>query len=160
MAVSDLGYKIIARPNNSLSPEASLKVLMVLVAVVLVVAFAFARMGAWLVLPFAGLEILAFTYAFYFVYLHSGDFDSITIENDKVVIEKKYYKEISTTVFQRHWAQVNLRDVASVGGVIGKSGLFIRSHGKEVEFGRNFINDEQRSVIARELKKKLKDIHS
>jgi hypothetical protein len=53
---------------------------------------------------------------------------------------------------------VNLREVVSVGGVIGKSGLFIRSHGKEVEFGRNFMNDEQRVELARELKQKLKNI--
>jgi uncharacterized membrane protein len=159
MAVSDLGYKIIARPNNSLTPQASLKVLGALAGIVLIVGFGFARMGAWLVLPFAGLEILAFTYAFYYINLHSTDFESITIETDRVVVEKRNYKEVTTTVFQRHWAQVNLREVASVGGVIGKSGLFIRSHGKEVEFGRNFMNDEQRVELARELKQKLKNIN-
>lgn len=158
MAVSDLGYKIIARPNNSLTPQASMKVLGALAGIVLIVGFGFAHMGAWLVLPFAGLEILAFAYAFYYIHLHSADFESITIESDRVVVEKRNYKVVTTTVFQRHWAQVNLREVASVGGVIGKSGLFIRSHGKEVEFGRSFINDEQRVELARELKKKLKNI--
>ncbi len=159
MAVSDLGCKIIASPNNSLTPQASVKVLAVLAIIILVVGFGFASIGAWLVLPFAGLEIVAFAYAFNHIYLHSADFDSITIESDRVVVEKRNYKEFSTTVFQRNWAQVNVRDVASVGGVIGKSGLFIRSHGKEVEFGRNFINDEQRTVLARELKQKLKNIN-
>lgn len=158
MAVSDLGYKIIARPNNSLTPQASIKVLGALAGIVLVIGFGFARMGAWLVLPFAGLEILAFTYAFYYIHLHSTDFESITIEADKVVVEKRNYKEVTTTVFHRHWAQVNLREVSSVGGVIGKSGLFIRSHGKEVEFGKSFMNDEQRAKLARELKQKLKNI--
>jgi uncharacterized membrane protein len=159
MAVLDLGCRIIARPNNSLTPRASVKVLAAIAAVILLVGFGFASIGAWLVLPFAGLELVAFAYAFNHMYLHSGDFDSITIESDKVVVEKRNYKELTTTVFQRHWAQVNVRGVASVGGVIGKSGLFIRSHGKEVEFGRNFINDEQRAVLARELKQKLKNIY-
>lgn len=159
MAVSDLGYKIIARPNSSLTPEASVKLLAALIVVVLVIALAFTRMGAWLVLPFAGLEIAAFAYAFYYIYLHSGDFESITIEVDNVVVEKRNYKESTTIVFQRYWAQVNVRNVESKKGVNGKSGLFISSHGKEVEFGRNFINDGQRVLLARELRQKINDIH-
>ena len=158
MVITDLGYKIIARHNNSLTPKAGVKLLLALAGIVLVVGVGFARIGAWLVLPFAGLEILAFAYAFHCIYLHSGDFESITIENDSVVVEKRDYKEVTTTVFQRHWAQVSLREVASVGGVIGKSGLFIRSHGKEIEFGKHFMNDEQRALLARELKQKLKNI--
>jgi uncharacterized membrane protein len=159
MAMSNSSCKIIVKPNNSLSPEASVKLLLALVVVVLVIALAFTNMGAWLVLPFAGLEIIAFAYAFYYIYLHSDDFESITIEVDNVVVEKRNYKENTTVVFQRYWAQVNVRDVESKKGVNGKSGLFIGAHGKEVEFGRNFINDEQRTMLARELRQKINDIH-
>jgi uncharacterized membrane protein len=159
MAVSDLGYKIIARPNNSLSPNDAIKLLLAMAVVAFVIALSFARMGAWLVLPFAGLEILAFAYAFYYLHLHSSDFESITIEEDRVIVEKKNYKEFSTTVFQRYWAQINVRNVENKNGANGKSGLFISSHGNEVEFGRNFINDEQRTILARELKQKLKNIN-
>ena len=159
MAVADLGYKIIARPNNSLSVKDSVKLLAVLAGIALVVALGFLHIGAWLVLPFAGLEILAFAYAFYSIYLHADDFDSITIENERIVVEKRNVKEITTTVFQRYWAQVNVRDVAMIKGSNGKCGLFISSHGNEVEFGRNFINDEQRSQLARDLRQKLKNIN-
>lgn len=154
MAVLDLGYKIIARPNNSLSPETSVKIMVVLIAAVLLVALGFALMGAWLVLPFAGLEILAFAYAFYIVNLHAADFESIAVEGDRVVVEKRNYKESTTVVFQRYWVQVNVRSGAS-----GKNGLFIGSHGKEVEFGKNFINDEQRTELARELRQKIRNIY-
>lgn len=159
MAVANLGDKIIARPNNSLSVEDSVKLLAALAVIALVVALGFLHIGAWLVLPFAGLEIVAFAYAFHSVYLHADDFDSITIESDRVVVEKRNIKEITTTVFQRYWAQVNVRDVAMIKGSNGKCGLFISSHGNEVEFGRNFINDEQRSQLARDLRQKLKNIN-
>jgi uncharacterized membrane protein len=159
MAVANLGDKIIARPNNSLSVEDSVKLLAALAAIALVVALGFLHIGAWLVLPFAGLEIVAFAYAFHSVYLHADDFDSITIESERVVVEKRNVKEITTTVFQRYWAQVNVRDVAMIKGSNGKCGLFISSHGNEVEFGRNFINDEQRSQLARDLRQKLKNIN-
>jgi uncharacterized membrane protein len=159
MAVANLGDKIIARPNNSLSVDDSVKLLAALAGIALVVALGFLHIGAWLVLPFAGLEIMAFAYAFHTVYLHADDFESITIENDRVVVEKRNVKEITTTVFQRYWAQVNVRDVTMIKGSNGKCGLFISSHGNEVEFGRNFINDEQRSQLARDLRQKLKNIN-
>ena len=159
MAVSDLGYTIIARPNNSLSPDDSIKLLAAMATVAFLIAIGFASIGAWLVLPFAGLEILAFTYAFYTIYLHADDFESITIEEDRVVVEKRNYKESTKTVFQRYWAQVNVRDVLTIKGSNGKSALFISSHGNEVEFGRNFISDEQRTLLARDLRQKLKNIN-
>lgn len=151
--------KIIARPNNSLSPENSLKLMVVLAIVAFVVAFGFAHVGAWLVLPFAGLELAAFVYAFYYVYLHSSDFESIAIDGDRVIIEKRNFRETSVTEFQRYWMQVHVRNIGGGKGVVSKSGLFIGSHGKEVEFGKHFINDEQRVALAHELKQKLKSIN-
>jgi len=44
-------------------------------------------------------------------------------------------------------------------GVVSKNGLFISSHGKEIEFGKHFINDEQRVALAHELKQKIKSIN-
>jgi len=159
MALLDSGYKIIARPNNSLSISDSIKLLLAMASIVLVIALGFARIGAWLVLPFAGLEILAFAYAFHFIYLHSDDFESITIDGERVVVEVRSYKKTTTTIFQRYWAQVSVREVVSSKGSGGKRGLFISSHGNEVEFGKNFINDEQRAFLAGELRKKLKNIN-
>jgi len=111
MAVFDLGYKIIARPNNSLSLDGGIKLLTAMAIVTVIIAIGFAHIGAWMVLPFAGLELLAFAYAFYYVYLHAGDFESIAIEEDKVIVEMRSYKKSSITVFQRYWTQVNVRDV-------------------------------------------------
>lgn len=157
--LSVMDCKIIARPNNSLSPENSLKLMVILAVIAFVIALGFTHVGAWLVLPFAGVELAAFGYAFYYIYLHSGDFESIAIEEDKIIIEKRNFKETSITVFQRYWTKVHVRDVTNKKGFVGKCGLFISSHGKEVEFGQYFIDDEQRVTLARELKQKLKSIN-
>jgi uncharacterized membrane protein len=151
--LSIVDCKVVARPNASLSPEGSLKLLVVLAIVMLVVSVGFIHIGAWLVMPFAGMELLAFAIAFHYVNLHSADFESITIEADRVVVEKRDYRNESSTVFQRYWTQVSLRE--SFGG---RSALYIGSHGKEVEFGKHLIDDEQRIVVMRELKQKLKNI--
>lgn len=151
--------KIIARPNNSLSPENSLRLMLVLAIVTLIIALSFVHAGAWLVLPFAGLELAAFAYAFYHVYRHSNDFESIFIEDDRVIVEKRSYRKASIIEFQRYWTQVCVRNIDGDKGVFGKCGLFISSHGKEVEFGKHFISDEQRVALAHELKQKLKSIN-
>ncbi len=151
--------KIVARPNNSLSPENSLKLMVVLATIALIVAIGFTHAGAWLVLPFAGLELATFAYAFYYIYQHSSDYESIAIEDDKIIVEKRSFKETSIIEFQRYWTQVHVRDVTNNKGLISKNGLFISSRGKEVEFGKYFIDDEQRVTLARELKQKLQSIH-
>lgn len=152
--LSVLDYKIIARPNNSLSSEGAFKLLAVLGVLALIVAIGFTHIGAWLVLPFAGLELLAFALAFYHIRVHAADFESITIEGDEVLVEKKYSRQFTSAVFHRYWTQVSMKELSS-----GKSALMIGSHGKEVEFGKHFIDDEQRAVLMRELKKKLRNIN-
>ena len=102
MEALDHVNKIILRPNNSLSPEGSVKVVMALFVIVLVVAVGFSLIGAWLVLPFAGIEIVALSYAFYSVYLHSNDYESITIVGDEVIVEKKNDKDFTMMIFQRY----------------------------------------------------------
>lgn len=151
MAITFAETQITVSPNRSLSPLGSLKLLVVLAVFALLIALSFMHIGAWLVLPFAGLELVAFALAFHYLNLHANDFESLTIVNDMVVIEKHNYKVTSKSEFQRYWAQVNLRKQAN-----GMSALFIGSHGKEVEFGRGYISEEQRVSLAKEIKSILK----
>lgn len=151
MAVFLADKQITVSANSSLSAEGNLKLLIVLAILSFIVAIGFVGAGAWLVLPFAGLELLAFAYAFYYISLRVNDVQVITVIDDKVIIETKGYKNNARAEFNRYWAQVYLRKQKN-----GSSGLFIGSHGKEVEFGRGFINEEQRAFIAKELKLILK----
>ena len=124
---------------------------MSIVAITMTVALGVALTGAWLVLPFAGFEILAFAFALHHVYLHYGDFESVTLVGDDVVIEKRSYKNSEKFTFQRYWAKVTLRNTLD-----GTCSIFIGSHGKEVEFGSRFMDSEERIAIARQLKQQLK----
>jgi uncharacterized membrane protein len=148
--LSSESYKVIARPNRSLSSKGMVRVVVLIAAFSLVVAFGFSLAGAWLVLPFAGLELLALAYAFYYINCHAEDYESITIDGDSLAVEKRYYKNTSQIVFNRYWARVLLRELPS-----GEQSLLLRSHGKEVEFGRHFMNNEQRLALAQQLKKRV-----
>jgi len=150
MASYPLGYKMIAKPSNSLSPKGFVWLFTSIVLIVMIVAIGVSQIGAWFVLPFAGLEVLAFAAAFYQVHVHYNDYESISLEGDNVVIEKHVNKSTEKITFQRYWVQVTLRD--SLDGTVG---LFIGSHGKQVEFGKRFMDDMQRIELAKQLKVQL-----
>lgn len=150
MALPVADYKVVARPNCSLSPRSMMLVVASIATLSLLIGISFTFIGAWLVLPFAGLEMLAIAYAFYYIHCHSGDYESITIEGDTLSIEKHDYKYDSRTIFNRYWARVLLRKQPC-----GDQSLFLKSHGKEVEFGRHFMNNDQRLLLAEQLKKRV-----
>ena len=142
--------QIVARPNKSLSTAGMVNVVAIIASVSLLIAIGFGLLGAWLVLPFAGLEVLALAYAFYYINCHASDYESITINGDSLAVEKRDYKNTSQVVFNRYWARVLLRELPS-----GDQSLLLRSHGKEVEFGRHFLNNEQRLALAQQLKTRV-----
>lgn len=150
MAPSPLAYKMIAKPSNSLSPKGFLWLFASIILVVMIVVIGVSQVGAWFVLPFAGLEVLAFAIAFYQVHIHYNDYESISLEGDDVVIEKHANKSTEKITFQRYWVKVTLRDTQD-----GSVGLFIGSHGKQVEFGKRFMDDMQRIELAKQLKVQL-----
>lgn len=148
MAASIVDYKHVARPNCSLSPRGMTIVLTCIAVLPLTVAFACSLAGAWMVLPFAGLELLGVAYAFYLIHCHAGDYESITITGDDLAIEQRNYKNIRQVVLHRYWARIVLRECPG-----GEQRLWLRSHGKEVEIGR-YINNEQRLSLARQLQQR------
>jgi len=147
MASNVVDFSFIARPNCSLSTRSMLSLLALITLVSLTIAIGFTIMGAWLILPFAGLELAALAYAFYLIHCHSHDYESISINEDQVAIEKHDYKITNRVIFQRYWAQVLLQDLPN-----GEQLLFLRSHGKKVQFGSSLMNNEQRQQLARQLK--------
>lgn len=148
MAASSLVYKHVARPNRSLSLRGMIVAFACLAVLPLAVAFACSLAGAWMVLPFAGLELLGVAYAFYLIHRHAEDYESITITGDRLAIEQRIHDKISQVAFHRCWAQVVLRE-----GPGGERRLWLRSHGKAVEIGRH-INNEQRQQLARQLQQR------
>lgn len=159
MALVDLGNKITLKPNNSLSTEGQLKLIVFLLLIVLIVTLSFVNIGAWLVLPFAGLEFIAFLYAFHVIYLHSEDYETIYIDDENVCVERKNNQALSSVSFKRYWANVTLREVETGNHFFAKKALFVGSHGKEVEIGKGLMSDAQRSELALVLKQKIKNVN-
>ena len=139
-------YSLVARRNNSLSSTGRLLVFGFIFVVSIGIALAFAALGAWMILPFAGLEMLVLYLAFRYVDRHAGDYERIEVAGERVAVELFEAGRTQHHEFNRSWAQV----VVSGDG----SRLALRSHGRELEIG-HYVNDGQRLKIARELKRQL-----
>ena len=143
-------FEMVARPNSSLTAKGRVYAVVIIAAISFAVAIGFSLIGAWLVLPFAGIELLAIGYAFYYIHCHSQDYESIVIEGDQISVEKKSYKAVSKMVFNRYWVKVLLRLTPN-----GDQMLSLRSHGKEIDFGRSYMTNDQRLELAKQLKERV-----
>jgi uncharacterized membrane protein len=145
------GFTLVARRNNSLSPAGRFLVLGSLVVVILAISLGFAVHGAWLVFPFAGLDIGVVVLAFRYVGQRAGDFECISLQGDTIIVERHSRGSTERFEFDRYWVQVEFDQ--DPGGRQGR--LLLRSHGREVEFGTHLTAD-QRAVVARRLTELLK----
>ena len=140
-------YVYTARRNNSLSSSGRLFVFSFILTVSLGIALAFSLLlGAWPILPFAGLEMVVLYLAFRYIDRHASDYERITIRGDDVAVEVHEGRKVTRLEMNRSWAQV----VCARDG----SRLALRSHGREIEVGRHLCNAE-RSDMARELAREL-----
>jgi uncharacterized membrane protein len=92
---------IIARPNQSATWRTNLLVLLALAIPSLTIAIAFALLGAWPILPFAGLELLALGSALYYVNWKLQYRHVITFSADSVRIDKGFYVPKESWKFPR-----------------------------------------------------------
>lgn len=113
------------------------------------IASGFAVAGAWLILPFAGLELAGLFIAFRRVARREGDYERLTIAGDQLVVERCTMGRTNRFECNRYWAQVVLSDAA------GSCRLALRSRGREIEFG-TYLSDGARKDAARELRNQLR----
>ncbi len=82
---------IVAEPNRSATWETNKLVLIAMCCLSGVIAGGFALIGAWPILPFAGLEMLALGSALYYVCWKLRYRHVVTLEEKSVLIQKGHY---------------------------------------------------------------------
>jgi uncharacterized membrane protein len=92
---------IIAQPNRSASWRANQLVLLALAVPSLTIALGFTALGAWPILPLAGLELLALGSALYYVNWKLQYRHVITFSDDSVRIDKGFYSPTRSWQFPR-----------------------------------------------------------
>jgi uncharacterized membrane protein len=125
-----------------MSPAGLAKVFAALSLLVLAIGAGFAAAGAWLVLPFAGLEVLLLGAAFLLYAQHAADYERIDLESGRITVEVADGSRI--TRYEMQCARVVMQD--------GR--LVLRGAKEELEIGRH-LGAEARAELAAELEQKL-----
>jgi uncharacterized membrane protein len=150
--MATVDYNIISKPNCSLTSQAKVKLFLLLAIIPVLVGLSFTMLGLWMVFPFIGLELLGLGYAFYYLNSHAGDFESISIVDDRLVVEKHSMQQTRQFVLNTYWAKLVISHARN-----GNLQLYLRSKGKDLEIG-NFMNNEQRCALAEQLKTRISSL--
>ncbi|MCO6413162.1 MAG: DUF2244 domain-containing protein [Thiogranum sp.] len=148
----DASRRFMIRPNCSMPWRAVKRFYFGMVLVSVGIASIFAFHGAWMILPFAGLEMLALGSALYVVALRGCRWQTISIRSNSVDIAEGRSGNGRQQTFRRAWAQVDMQP-APVEGHPAR--LVIRSHGQAVEIG-SYLNETEKLRLAQELREALR----
>ena len=141
-------FRVTFKPNSALTAASKQKVIALLTVIPCLIGLGFTLVGAWLILPFVGLEIVALAYAFYYINSHESDYESITIEGDSLVVQRSVGQQISQQVINPYWVKVVKHELAN-----GELHIYLQSHGKEIEVGR-YLTRKQRELLAKQLQQR------
>lgn len=139
----------LVRRNCAISPQRLMVSFAVIAGASLLIGIGFASRGAWLVLPFAGIELIALAIAFVCYARHAADYERISVGAGEVAVEICDGDCVRSHRFGRAWVGLVVRDAHS--GIR----LALRSHGQTLEIGRH-LHDTERQRLADELGRRLR----
>jgi uncharacterized membrane protein len=125
-----------------MSPAGLAKVFAALAVLVLAIGAGFAAMGAWLILPFAGLEVLLLGAAFVLYGRHAADYERIELESGRLTVEIADGGRTARYELDGAWVSME------------QGRVVLRGAKEELEIGR-LVGAEARAELAAELEKKL-----
>jgi len=139
------GLRVLVRPNRSLSLRAMALLFAGIAAFVITIGIGFSLVGAWLVLPFAGLEVSVVGAVLYLLFRHADDHDMVIIYHDRITVVRRQGGREQHEEFPRYWTKVRLQR----GWSWYPSRLSIGSHGRFVAIGTGISEEERRALGAR-----------
>lgn len=140
-AFDSTSFILSTKPNRSLSGSGRTLWVCLIAASALLVAGAAAAIGAWLILPFAGLEIVLVWCAFRVMARHDGDYEMLSVSDSEFRWERRCGREVNSLNGSRHWAQLVEQKVG------GLQQLQLRYAGNSVVVG-SLMSLEQRKILA------------
>lgn len=154
VALSDeqADFRLTIKRNCSISPRQLALLLGATAAVSFGIGVGFATFGAWVILPFAGLEIAGLAIAFCCVGRHAGDYEKFELEQGRLKVEIRDADTVLTHEFNPHWARL----VVDAHGRDPR--IALRSHGHMLEIGRH-LPARERLGLARRLQHQLSSYH-
>ena len=108
----------------------------------------FVAAGAWPVLPWSLLEVAVLAVAFACIARRAGDWESLTVDGDRVIVLRERAGRVERCEWNRRWLRV-----AVMPDGRGQPGhLLLEGGGRSVEFGA-LLPAEARSEVVRQLRR-------
>lgn len=142
------GFRLTLKRNCSISPAGFALVFGLLAALALTIGLGFAFAGAWLVLPFAGLEAIALGVAYLVYARRAADYERFELANGRLTVEVADHGRTARHEFRARGARVCLEQAGLQARVL------LREAGREMEIGRH-LDAAARIAFAGELEKRI-----
>ena len=146
--VPDAQLCVVARRNDALGPRGRWTAFGLLATVSLALGAGFVAAGAWPVLPWSLVEVTVLAVAFACLARRAGDWERLTVDGDRVIVERRRAGRIERCEWNRHWLRVEV-----VPGRLGeRDGVRLTGDGRSVEFGA-LLPQAARDEVAGQLKR-------
>ncbi len=140
--------QIMIRPNRSLSFRGMVWLFLAYLGLMAVIGLGFLGAGAWMVLPFAGVEAVFIFLIFYLVvYRHTNDHELVIIEGETISVISHKGNAQAQHEFPRYWAKLKLQRGENDWY---PSRLLLGCYGRFIEIGSG-LREQDRNSLAAEL---------
>ncbi len=147
-------HRILIRPNQSISWKSSIVFILVIAFTCLTIGLGFAYVGATLILPFAGLEVLFVGICVYLVLNKTSQQEVITLSKDKLIIEKGAYKIKQVWEYFRLWSYISVERPRHPWY---PAHIVVTSKGERVPLG-DFLNEEEKEELVSNLENIIQEL--
>ncbi|MAZ05308.1 MAG: hypothetical protein CME81_02730 [Halomonas sp.] len=137
------GLRLLLTPNRSLSWKGNIRVWLCLFAVSAVTTTGFSLAGAWVILPFAGLELIALASGIYLTSRDCQRREVLTIDDTDIHIEKGRKRKQAEWTLPRRYARLR---VNAPGHPFAPAILALTHRDTDVPLGQ-FLNIDDTAIL-------------
>ena len=147
-------HRILMKPNQSISWKSGLVFVLVIAFTCLSIGLGFAYVGATLILPFAGLEVIFVGICTYLVLNKTSQQEVITLSKDKLIIEKGAYRLKKVWEYFRLWSYITVERPQHPWY---PAHIVVTSKGERVPLG-DFLTEQEKEELVSSLESIINDL--
>ena len=147
-------HRILIKPNQSISWKSGLVFVLVIAFTCLSIGLGFAYVGATLILPFAGLEVIFIGICTYLVLNKTSQQEVITLSKDKLIIEKGAYRLKKVWEYFRLWSYITVERPQHPWY---PAHIVVTSKGERVPLG-DFLTEQEKEELVSSLESIINDL--
>lgn len=141
------GIQLLLTPNRSLSWRGNVRIWLGLALLSAIIGMGWALAGAWMILPFAGLELLAVAYGIYVTSRNCQQQEVLTLTGDTILVEKGRRRKQQQWTLPKPYTRLRLE---APRHPFAPARLFLCHRDHLIALG-NFLNIEDTELLIRTL---------